>query len=271
MTTMDRKTEEDAKTSRIECVVPRGILLPSDDDGDERVALNVITLRELSGWEEEILVDDKIGVSRRLNQVVRRTITSISNDNKTIDDPALFKGVMASHPFGLSLGDSLTLFFRLREVTIGDEFRQTVECPSCKDDDGRPFSWTHIGSLTDLEIRPCAGNPAEFRRQFTTSRGNVVEWEMLTAQKEEEYDRKKISKDKATLPLSMRIVKLNGESPTKNKLKDLPYVERVEIRKRFDEEGGVNTRLEMECRRCGHEFKVTLDIGGESFFDPSAT
>lgn len=263
------KTELDPKAPYIECMVPRGVIIKKDDG--EHV-LNVVKMRELRGHEEDVLTNDKVDITIRLHQILSNCLVSVSDRGENvIDAPNELKKLLSSHPRGLLMSDTLVLLFRLREVTVGDEYRQKVVCPKCTTNDGDPYSWTHIGSMADLEIIPATGDLSQYRRSYTTTRGNVIEWDMLTAAREAELSKNKLSKDKATRSLLMRVVTINGAVATMDALKDLSFVERQEIREQFDSEGGMKTDLQMACRNCGHEFTVGLDIDARDFFNPSGT
>ena len=271
---MDRKTEDDPKVPRLQCIIPRGALVPvkGGEDG-ERKALNIVVLRELRGGEEDILSDKSLEITERLNEIVGRCIVSISDGETTITDAKSLSALMHTHPWGLSLADVLTLLLRLREVTVGDEFRQKVTCRAdgCTNDPRKPYSWTHVGSLSDLEVIPCSGNAVECEKTFTTSRGTFIRWSILTAEYERRFAKKKMPKDLATRALMLRVNTVGDQPVTKENLKDLAFIERAELRKEFDVEGGIETDLKMVCGNCGEEFKVPLEIDAGNFFHPLVT
>lgn len=261
----NRTTEEDAKPVYIECRVPRGVLIGGKDDEPGRV-LNIVQLREMSGHEEDLLVTETIDITTRLNRIIGNCIVSVSDGEYTIDDRTSINRMMTTHPDGFTLSDAMVLMFKLREVTVGDEFRQTITCPKCTDEEGVPYSWTHVGSFSDIEVQPCKGDVSEPVRNFVTSRGNVIEWEMMTAAKDAEYSRKKMIKNKATRALMMRVSKINDHKATVERLQDLPMTERTEIKKQFDQEGGMDMDIAFVCRNCEHEFTVPINIGAKGFF-----
>jgi len=265
-----RKTQDDPKSPMIIAQVPRGALIQKGGDEDGFHVLNVVTMRELSGEEEDMLADEKQDVMAKLYGVVSSCIVALSDGKDVVvDDLRKIRQLCNAHPSGFLMSDMLTLLFRLREVTVGDEYRQAVTCPACEDDEGRKFSWTHIGSLTDLEVVPASGNLEETSREFTTSRGNIIKWTMLTAVRHIESTKKKTKKDKATTTLMLRVESINGEKATLEILKKMSFRERTEIRKQFDDEGGIDTMVPVVCRNCGHEFTVGLEIAAQDFFFPS--
>jgi hypothetical protein len=261
---MDRTNIEDAKIPSITFALPRGYLL-NDGDGGVHV-LCTATVREMCGEEEDIIANDKVSFTKRLHQLVGSCLTTLEDgDGHSITDRKQL-AIIASK---MLMSDLLVCVIRIREVTIGNEIRQVVSCPNCVDDEGNPYSWTAILDLSEFEALPVKGDAAMSVREYTTSRGTVVTWEMMTGDAELIHERKKLSKDKATASLLTRVRTLNGEVATKVNLKALSYVERNEIRKQFDAEGGVETDFDAVCRNCDHEFKVPLEVGGMRFFNPS--
>jgi hypothetical protein len=92
---------------------------------------------------------------------------------------------------------------------------------------------------------------------------------MLSGAGELAYEAMKKSRERATAVLMARIRTINGKlitKDTKDAVKRLPMLERQEIRKEFDVEGGIETSFTSVCKRCKHEFKTELEMGGSSFF-----
>ena len=268
MTMMNRKTEDDAKVPALTFELPRGYLLV---EGDEVHRLNRATIREMTGEEEDIIAQEEKTFTERMHELVGSCMTSLSDGgSKSITSPKTLAKV-TDH---LLMSDLLTSIIRVREVTMGDEIRQKIKCPACTTLDGKPFIWTGVLSLKDFQGIPVDGDPLENIRTFTTSRGTILTWEMLTGQGELDQGKKKNKRERATLALMARVRSIGEESEpkrVKDLLRKLPYVERQEIRKQFDQEGGIETEFECVCRNCGHEFKAELDIGGKEFFFPSET
>jgi hypothetical protein len=280
----ETKTEEIPKSPELSFEVPRGFLLQEVKEGP-LFQLDKIVMRELSGNEEDIIADEDTPIGQRLHQVVMGCVKSVSDSNgHTVDNPKHIKKMFEIHPNGFLMCDSLLMLFKLSEVTVGDEHRQTIACDTCfdRDDAGKkiPYKWTAVLSKKQLKVVKCKGDPLEYRRTFTTSRGSVVEWEMLSSTREEMFSEIDDTKDKLTTPLLMRVVKIDGESlktdtkealkVSKQILKDLPFMERKEIREQFDQEGGVDTEIEIDCPRCKKTLKRGLEMGPRDFFTPSA-
>lgn len=263
-----RTNIDEAKSVILTYKLPRGFLLK---EGDEVHILNNATIREMTGDDEDIIANDSKGFTERMHQLVGNCLTSLSDgQGKTITD----KNFLANVPKQLLMSDLLVSILRIRQVTVGDEVRQKIRCPSCTNDEGKPYIWTAILSLKDFDGLPVEGDPLKNIRECTTSRGTKVIWEMMTGEIEIESGKKKNTREKATLALMARVRDINGETDSKKIkaiLKSMSFVERQEIRKEFDAEGGIETDFDCICNNCGHEFKANLDIGGTSFFLPSET
>ena len=262
---MERTNELDAKTTTINFDFPRGYLL---EDTEGVHVLNKAQMREMTGYEEDILADDKSSITQRMHDVVGNCLISLSDEKgHSIVDPNVLKTI----PLNLLMSDIVVATFRLREVTVGSEYRQKVACPNCIDDDDKPNAWTAILNLSDFKSIPASGDLTKAVREFETKRGNKITWEMLSGAGELAYENMKKSKERATAVLMARIRTINGQPATKDAVKRLPMLERQEIRKEFDVEGGIETSFDSVCKRCKQEFKTELEMGGSSFFSRLAT
>lgn len=268
MTILDRKTIDDAKVPMLTFKLPRGYLLK---EGEDTHILNMATIREMTGDEEDIVAQEDKSFTQRMHELVGSCLTSLSDGgSKTITN----RKVLLKAPDHLLMSDLLTSIIRVREVTVGDEFRQKVKCPGCTTLEGKPFKWTAILSLKEFDGIPVEGDPLQSTRDYETSRGKKIVWEMLTGQGELEHGKKKNKKERATLALLARVKSVDGEDDIKKVravLKAMSFTERQEIRKQFDVEGGIETDFECVCSNCDEEFKESLDIGSKEFFFPSGT
>jgi len=262
---MDRTNIEDAKVPVKEFTLPRGFLLA--DEG-ETFVLNRAEVREMTGYEEDIIANDNVSFSKRMHDLVGNCLVSLSDgDGHSIIDSKRLKRISGQ----LLMSDLMVAIFRIREATVGSEIRQRVRCPECTNDEGKPYTWTAILNLSDFVGLPVKGDPLANVREFTTSRQNKVTWEMMTGEMELQSGKIKNARERATNALLIRVKSFNEETDykkIKESLKRLSAVERQEIRRQFDSEGGIETDFECVCRNCGHEFMTTLEIGGAQFFSP---
>jgi len=252
-------TIDDAKKAVGTFEVPGGYLL-KDEDG-EVYRLNQLTMREISGHEEDIMADDDISFTERLYQVFGRCITKIADDDgHAIIDPEK----LISVPDGLLFSDIMVMFKSLYQITVGNQLFRKVLCDSgkCKN------KQTEIINLEDIEVLPVKGDPAERVREYKTSRGTDVTWELLSGKIDRTYDagNDESSKDMITMLMLRRVRTINGEPATKENLKDLPSRERIEIRNQFEDEGGIETRRHTRCRKCHKHISYDLRVVDFDFF-----
>lgn len=263
---MIRTTIEDAKATIITFDLPRGLLVRGKD-GDADVLYNKATIREMSGYEEDIIANEKMTFTHRMHALVGNCLLSLSDggSNEITSSKILLKATD-----DLLMSDLLVCVFKIREVTVGSEVRQKVTCPECTTDEGKPFIWTAILNLSEFGGIPVEGDPYEDTREFTTSRGTKIRWKMMTGAMEKNTEKTKNPSKAATLALLNRVISVNDEDASVSLLQSLFSVERQEIRDAFDVEGGIETDFECVCRNCGSEFKTQLEIGGAGFFFRSA-
>lgn len=262
---------ENPKTTEGSYRIPGGALIV-DPAGDE--LYNVAHLREMLGDEEDLLANDTITFTERMHRIIGRCITKLSSTypqtaGKEVVDPA----ILTKTTDKMLMSDTNTLLVRLRQVSLGDTYRFRIRCPirDCRKEQTKVFD------LSKFEIEPMKGDPFLRVRQFTTRAGDLVVWHMLTGADErrldsdEEYTGKhnKSDKEKATLALMARVKTINGEPVSKERLKKIPMLDRIKLRKEFDDEGGMDMKIKVRCRACGAEFERDIPIGGEDFFTPS--
>jgi len=256
---MTYTTIDDPKSSVGTFDLVGGFLL-EDKEAEQTYRLNRIMLREISGHEEDIIADDSVSFTERLYQVFGRCITQVlDNDGHVITDPK----ELISVPDGLLFSDIMIILKSLYQVTMGDQLVKKIDCdnPLCKN------TQNEVIDLKKLEVYPVKGDPMQRVREYVTSRGTEITWEMLSGKTDRNSNIEDESpKDKVTMTLLRRIRTINGEPATKKALKDLPSRERAEIRKQFDDEGGLETTRKSRCRKCGKSLSYSLTIADFNFF-----
>lgn len=265
---MDRTTEGMAKVTTKTYKLPRGLLY--EHEGEIHV-LNTATIREIAGKEEDILSDRRVSFTEKVHEIVGNCLISLSNDDGvSVAQPSTLRNAVSK----LLMSDILVSFFRLRELSVGSEYRQKVTCPECTNDDGNPFRFTVILNLSEFEMIPAEGDLTVEERECTTVNGNKVIWKMMDGESEMKQSKKKNPSEVATMALQSRVCSINGEMDSK-KIKKLlismSYNERQDIRDEIDDEGGIDTEIDCHCRNCGEEFSVGLDVRGTDFFSRSVT
>jgi len=260
---------EDAKAPMLDFEVPGGYLHRVSKDGVDRiVSLYRVQVREMQGWEEDILSEENTSLTERFHRIVGGCLLRLSDDegNEVTD-----KKVLTGAPDRMLMSDLLVCILKIRQCTVGDDLRWKVECPNCTTVDEqtgeeKKTKFTAIYSLKDLKIEALEGERTKRVRELKTSRGNVITWEMMNGLMERSLERVRgKKKDRATAGLMVRVKTINNIAPTSEVLKNLSWTERTEIRKQFESEGGIETDIEVACHKCGKEFKTPMEIGGDFF------
>jgi len=248
--------------------IPGGFLkaIQGEDEDAEPVIKRfcVVTLKEMTGHEEDILSNDKLTVTERLHKVLGRCITEIATEDgsECITD----KDTLLTLPNKLLMSDIVVLLIRLRQVTVEDLYRFQIRCPGCTVAQMKGIN------LSTLEVHPVKGDVLSRVRTFMLRDEREAVWEMMTGRHEKEQASKKIKKDarsRATQALMVRVKTIDNEPVTPVMLKDLSQKEREALRREFDQEGGIETSFDVTCNACGIEFVSELEIGGGNFFSHS--
>jgi len=258
------------------------------EEGD--FLLRNVKLREISGWEEDLLDrDEGSRESALVQELLANCLLELSDDEGHIvsSDTPEGKQLLRAVPGKLILSDLTTLFIRLRQLTVGDKVTFSVKCtdPTC----GTLF--TKIADLSQVGVIDVEGDPLERVRTLTTDRGNVIKWRMMTGQMQQKAEAdaldieaelqrrggrkttranmlKTKKESKATAFLLNRIVSINDQEPTYQMVKDLAWSERQDIRDAFDQEGGMDTEILVRCA-CGNSFLTNISLTARNFFSRS--
>ncbi len=256
--------------------VPGGLLIEEEvknDDGSDDTVINQysrVELRELTGHEEDILANTKIGWLERLHRVLGRCIVAVENPKtgkriEKIEGDRYTNQLLSSAPSNMLLSDNTVLLLRLREVSIGDEYIFKIRCPKCT------ITQTRRVKLSDFKVKETTGDPLSRTRTFEARNNVEVVWEMATGNTQLVYStqKKKHDNDRATQALMMRVKSIGGKPATKETLKDLSMLERQRLRRQIDgSEGGIDTSFDTSCTNCGIDFETDMQVGGEDFFTP---
>lgn len=228
-----------------------------DADGSIHTEVKV---REITGYEEDILANKKVPSNKKINELIARCVERVG--------PFSEKGQLADITLDMTVGDRLFLIFAIRRVTVGDLYTYETKCPECK----------HVDRVTvdlgDLEIKKME-DPMKRTDKIVLPRSKKeVVYRTMTGREEEKVSAliAKRSEDAMSLGLISRIVSVDGKPPTLSGIKALSSVDRAAIRAAFEKsEGGVDTSIDLSCPNCYNEYKRDLDVGQAGFFFPTET
>lgn len=244
----------DPKSSQGIFDLPCGFL---DKEGNLHTEIKV---REISGYEEDMLANAKLKSNKKINNLITSCLERLGD----ITD----KGKLAQAVLDMTVGDRLFTIFSIRRVTVGDKYLYQSKCPDCK------TTHTLSADLSEVEIKHM---PSPHKRvyEFTLPRSNkVVKITPMTGRGEEKLTTlsSKQKEDSLSLSLAMRITEIDGERPSLKDVKSLSSVDRTFLRGKFDEiEGGLDTTTEVECPSCFSTYEEDLDVSQASFFFPTET
>jgi hypothetical protein len=216
-----------------------------------------VVVREITGFEEDMLANPKIRPSMKINELISRCTERIG----TITD----RGKVAGITKALTVGDRLFLVFAVRRVTIGDVYQFEAKCPHCNTVGDQAVD------LGELEVKKM---PDPYKRIFDVTLPNsgiAARFHPMTGVEEEKLEKINRKKtDSLSLALLMRLEMLGDSPPSMPKVKALGMKDRIFLRDEFNKvEGGLDTEIEFTCDNCFEEFKQDLDVGQASFFFPS--
>jgi hypothetical protein len=219
-----------------------------------------VALKEITGAEEDLLANPKTPAVKKINEMLTRCVQRIGPIND--------RGRLAEVVLDLTVGDRAFLMFAIRRISLGDDYPFKDQCPECEEE--------KLFTVDLSELEPKA-MPDRKKRVFdvTLPSGKAARFHPMNGRDEDrlaKFDKNKNKADTLSLAILMRLDVLQGKTPSLQDVKDLALRDRNFLRDQFeDNEGGLDTEVELECPVCGHLFKRDVDVGQQGFFFPSAT
>jgi len=243
---------EKSKPSLDEFELPCGYL---DRDGNLHTS---VTVRELTGEEEEILATRNMSPIKKINRILARCTESIGAVQGSLVDTVIPD---------LTQGDRVFLLIAIRRASLGNDMPVLTKCPGCERES------RFIFDLSELEVKPMPDPLVRFYDLELPKSGQKVRMKVLTGRGEEAISKaSNKGVDIVSTAIFVRIDSLNDKPATIKDLKSLSLSDRNFLRESWeDHEGGVDTTLEIECPSCSREYETELDISQQGFFNPSAT
>jgi len=257
--------------------MPTGpVLLPNGfivGEGENEKWIRYVELREMTGVEEDLLVDKQAQREGTwVGRLFRAVITGYLDENRT---SIPFEAKMAEQ---IPLADMTMLFVRLRQMSLDDgntiSYRHRCPYESCKKE--KPTQY-----VVNLAEQPCVWRSKEERPKRTYSVpygpskpevsvsfrtlviGDYIS--VLEAQRE--------SPDKVISNQLIRCIQSVGADPVDDGekgmaiVRGLPSRPRKAIRDFLDtDDRGIDNTVINTCPKCKGEFTTPLPIGDVSFF-----
>lgn len=223
---------------------------------DNGTLVDEIELRAMTGVEEDTLSDDKLSMSRRLNEIVLNCTERMG----TITDKDQLRKMIPK----LSTDDQTCILINLRAISIGNNYRYEVVCPSCE-------SLIRIDlALDSLQIRPAKAKTGVISEVDLPSGRKAKIRPLLIEDTSRSEEMKLEGEGRVSMSIWLRMMELDGKpNPTLEDVKGMLYADRIYLREVFDQmEGGVDSELKIKCDHCDKIFTSYLDIARIEFFSP---
>ncbi len=265
---------------------------------DNQVLYNRVQLRAMGGNEEDLLGNDSVSVTQRMNGIMASCTTSLvgetpGGDAVVIDQPGLVTQAIHRMPSGTRTH----LLIALRRATHWrrhkDAYEMIVKCPNrrCQKEKEHtvdlstlelfqppdPRKLVHEVELFDAEVkvqwRVAHGGQDETLTVISrVAENEILSYMILVRLASWDGDDCRLGSTDL-LDAAGRKIKLSPRAAKMLKqVKNLSSGDREELRESFlIHEPAVDTDLEFECPACKVEFTGMLDVGQKTFFFPSAT
>lgn len=238
-----------------------------NEDNNGVIVHKEFIVDDMDGEDEDILAGTGPLVTR-LNRVIFNRTLQIGD----IVDRKLIAQAINRY----STSDRMTALVAIRMATAGEIFRFPYECPNCKHEDRAELD------LRNLEKKHMK-EPETRRRTDVLPTGIEIEWHVMDGRDEEflqEINKEdKKNESRLTNEILSRIDRIGdfkvertskgGLRAAVQRVKKLKTRDRNYLRTLFDvHEGSIDTKIEMTCSSCKHDWNRELPVGSKDFFFP---
>jgi hypothetical protein len=247
--------------------------------------VNKITIRETTGYEEDILSDSRktdaktltVSPSNRITTILSRCTVAIDDlvceknrDGETADE--LYFTKFWSNALA---GDRGFAVIALRSLSLGSEYYFDEICPVCKKETKNLKA--DLATLGVNQYFKGIDDREERLQQLSYKdklpSGKVIQWKLMRAPEEAVLGGLRQSADFASELMALRMIAIDGVPASTKDLKKLSSRDRTFFRSQIVDkaEGGIDMEIDFSCVHCSVEIKHQLNIGHPSFFFPSVT
>ncbi len=200
-------------------------------------------LKEMTGQEEELLTNQRLLRSGdAINLVIKNCLVRLGDETS----------VTAKHVEDLLSGDRLFLLVKLRQISLGDSVDLELQCTNavCKNRNYLSIDLEGLETTSYTEER-------EFAFTLPASK-QVVKFTHLDGNKEKRLAA--LKEPNISSAMMMRIVSVDGKSPSKKILADMSMRDRSALRMEMSRvDAGIDTTVECDCEQCGTKLKTRLE------------
>jgi hypothetical protein len=222
------------------------------------------TIRGLTVGEAAILSDKK---AVRSGEVVNNILQAgwvQTNLNDVYDVSA--DGHI--HWDSVLVGDRFYAILMIRVATYGPSYEFKLGCEACREN----IQWEiELDKLTVQTMTPESIETFKTKGQFEVSfNGHDIAYRLLTGANERTLQRAlRGATNSLAVVLGQRIIEIRGEPNKMRWIRDLPMGQAMELIDLFDEnDGGVETIIEVLCGSCGTVQGVELPFDRPEFWAP---
>jgi hypothetical protein len=238
-------------------------------DGQGEVHRKII-LREMTGYEEDMMDDDEIPRVQRITDVLAACIEQIG----TITDKEMIRQIIADEMpagHGITSTDRIAAMVFLRRASVGDIYKFQRRCPRCGH-----MNKNRTLDLSTIKMTPVPKERVSKRRVEVTlprTKKKAIVRVMTAKHEDRILQLRPTQKDLRTAAMAARVESIDGSTfpdtqAAMDALKGLPQADRVYIREIYDiMEADVDTAVEVVCDSsvCRAEYEFQLDLG-QAFF-----
>lgn len=211
-----------------------------------------VEIREMTGYEEDLIGDDRLPYNVRMNKILAGCVTKLG----TLTDKDQLERIMDD----LTSVDRMKVLMAIRVASLGSSLDFKAECVHCQ---------KKSNYSVDLLTLQFVGlkNPKLREYELDLPSGKKAKCKILTGRDEAKYGNL-VQRDVLSGAIFLRLISLDGKTDlTLDDVKKLGIRDRNFIRKHFDDvEGGFERNVQVECKKCGKEFETRLDVGPFEMF-----
>lgn len=220
--------------------------LPTGWLGPEGAIHKRVEMREMTGYEEDVIGDDRLPYNVRMNRILAGCTVKLG----PVTDKAQLEKIMDE----LTSVDRMKMLVMIRVASVPEPYEFGATCPHCSK------KGTHQLDLLTVQFEGLK-DPKLREYEVGLPSGKKALCRVLTG----ELENRVSELDKADImsgSILLRMAKLGENAPTLEDIKKLPLKDRSMLRKKFDEvEGGFERAIQVECKFCKKGFESRLDFG----------
>lgn len=251
---------KDARSPYASYMLPTGYLDKDELDADGRPTLiQDIELKEITGQEEDMLASRNSDANQKMNNLMSSCLTKVGK----YTDPKKIREIVLD----LVSNDRFFIVYKLREISLGKEYRFKAPCPHCKDDKLR------VVDLSSVQF-PSLPNPLKRIHEGILPKSQMkYKWAVQNGHIESRLARvlKAASDNLFSAMIAQRLLELDEQPSSIQDVKKLVTMDRNHLRREFERvEGTFDDEIIVDCPECGNSFNVEVNIGDKEFFFPTA-